>query len=158
MVGSPQVTLATSVGVFAAFLASVWLVMHLVTWVDAGLPRNSLPREHLATRRDDGASTLQSDDFRVAASAEALAHVRAAGGMVFVWPHTTRSCRLCLTMLRASCEPPPGALEFRRVDAGAFLAFIHPAIRRLPNELEIEVCGRRHRRLAVYWDGLAYVA
>lgn len=157
MVGTLQVTLATSIAVFGALVGSFWLLMHLVAWADARLPWKSLPEEHLATRRGDGESPIQGGDIRVAVSAETLAHIRSAGGMVFVWPHSTRSCRLCLTLIRASCDPPPRALEFRRLDAGAFLLFLHPAIRRLPGELEIEVRGRRHRRIAVYWDGLAYV-
>ncbi|MDP9300668.1 MAG: hypothetical protein M3P43_07215, partial [Actinomycetota bacterium] len=103
-------------------------------------------------------SPAPGNDVQVTASAETVTYIRSAGRMVFVWPHSSRSCHLCLTMLRASCDPPPRVLEFRRIDAGAFLVFLHPAIRGLPRELELEVRGRRHRRIDVYWDGLAYVA
>jgi len=74
-----------------------------------------------------------------------------------VWPAERRSARLTLAFLKASVDPPARALEFRRVEAGGFLLFVHPALTTLPDELLIVLRGRRHPRLEAYGDGLAYL-
>lgn len=101
--------------------------------------------------------TSGDDTLNIATSDDALARIRVSGEMLFVWPVRSRGPRLTLTLLEAVCDPPPGALEYRRVDAGDFLLFLHPAIRRLPRELTIEMHGLFHPHVAVYWEGLAYV-
>ena len=156
MIGASLVRLATSLAVFAALLGSLWLVVRFVA--RAAARPTDIALEEDPDIRSGGRARVLGNEVRVAASAETITYIRSAGGMVFVWPHSTWSCHLHLTVLRASCDPPPRALEFQRLDAGAFLVFLHPAIRELPRELEIEVRGRRHRRIAVYWNGLAYVA
>ena len=95
--------------------------------------------------------------MRIVASEDARQFVRQAGGMLFVWPRRSRANRLALTTLETSCEPPPGALDFRRFEAGGFLAFLHPSMRTLPRRLELQVRGRRRRHVAAYWNGIAYV-
>ena len=95
--------------------------------------------------------------IRIVASEEARQFVRQAGGLVFVWPRRSVANRLALTTLETSCEPPRDALDFRRFEAGGFLAFLHPSIQRLPRHLELQVRGWRRRRVAAYWNGLAYV-
>lgn len=99
----------------------------------------------------------EHDAVRVVTTEEAARFIERAGGMLFVWPTFSRSFRLTLTVLHASCDPPPRALEFRRVDAGDFLLFVHPAIRSLPHVLQVALRGRRHPRVEAYWNGLAYV-
>ena len=74
-----------------------------------------------------------------------------------MWPAERRSARLTLAFLTASVDPPARALEFRRVDAGGFPLFVHPALTTLPDELLIVLRGRRHPRLEAYWAGLAYL-
>jgi hypothetical protein len=93
----------------------------------------------------------------VEATPGAVAFVREHGGQLFVWPTAHRSFRLTLTLLDASTEPPDRVLEYRRIDTGDFLLFLHPAIRRLPGLLQIELRGHRHDRVEAYWEGLAYV-
>ena len=70
--------------------------------------------------------------MRVTAAAEAAEFIRAGGGQLFVWPAEHRSARLTLAVLEASVDPPPRALDFRRVEAGGFLLFVHPALTTLP--------------------------
>src|SRR5215831_10417458 len=94
---------------------------------------------------------------RVTATAEAADFIRARGGQLFVWPAEHRSAGLALAVLEASVDPPPRALEFRRVEAGDFLLFVHPALKTLPEELLVVLRGRRHPRIEAYWDGLAYI-
>ena len=95
--------------------------------------------------------------MRVTATADAAEFIRAHGGQLFVWPTEHRSARLTLAVLDASVDPPAMALDFRRVEAGEFLLFMHPAIKTLPRELVVALRGHRHPHIEVYWDGLAYI-
>jgi hypothetical protein len=95
--------------------------------------------------------------MRVTATAEAAEFIGAHGGQLFVWPAEHRSARLALAVLEASVDPPPRALDFRRVDAGGFLLFLHPALTTFPEELLVVLRGRRHPRVEAFWDGLAYI-
>jgi hypothetical protein len=95
--------------------------------------------------------------MRVTATADAAEFICAHGGQLFVWPTEHRSARLTLALLEASVDPPPRALDFRRVEAGDFLLLLHPALKTLPEELHVALRGRRHPHIGAYWDGLAYV-
>ncbi len=95
--------------------------------------------------------------MQVVASPEAVELIRRSGGLLFVWATTHRSFRLSLTLLEASTDPPARALDFARVEAEGFLLFLHPAIRRLPGKLHVELRGGRRPHVEVFWDGLAYV-
>jgi len=95
--------------------------------------------------------------MRVTASADAAEFIRAQGGQLFVWPAEHRSARLTLAFLKASVDPPPQALDFRRVEARGFLLFLDPALQTLPEELLVVLRGRRHPHIEAYWDGLAYI-
>ena len=53
--------------------------------------------------------------------------------------------------------PSPRALDFRRVEAGDFLLFLALALKTLPEELLVVLCGRRHPHIEAYWDGRAYI-
>ena len=74
-----------------------------------------------------------------------------------MWPAEHRSARLTLAFLKASVDPPPQALDFRRVEARGFLLFLDPALQTLPEELLVVLRGRRHPHIEAYWDGLAYI-
>jgi hypothetical protein len=95
--------------------------------------------------------------MRVTVTAEAAQFIRTRGGQLFVWPTEHRSARLTLAVLQASVDPPPRTLDFRRVEAGDFLLFLHPALQRLPDELLVVLRSRRHPHIEAYWDGLAYI-
>ena len=95
--------------------------------------------------------------MRVTASADAAEFIRAHGGQLFVWPAEHRSARLTLAFLKASVDPPPQALDIRRVEARGFLLFMDPALQTLPEELLVVLRGRRHPHIEAYWDGLAYI-
>ena len=95
--------------------------------------------------------------MRVTASADAAEFIRAHGGQLFVWPAEHRSAWLTLAFLKASVDPPPQALDFRRVEARGFLLFMDPALQTLPEELLVVLRGRRHPHIEAYWDGLAYI-
>jgi hypothetical protein len=95
--------------------------------------------------------------MRVTAAADAAEFIGAHGGQLFVWPAEHRSARLALAFLQASVDPPARALDFRRVEAGDFLLFVHPALQTLPEELLVVLRGRRRPHIEAYWDGLAYI-
>ena len=95
--------------------------------------------------------------MRVTVTADAAEFIRTRGGQLCVWPAEHRSARLTLAVLEASVDPPPRALDFRRVEAGDLLLFLHPALTTLPEELLVVLRGRRHPHIEAYWDGLAYI-
>ena len=103
--------------------------------------------------------------MRVVATSEARAFVEDRGGRLFVWPDQHRCCRVSLTFLKTSTEPPLealdyalefGALDYARIDADGFSVFLDPAIGSLPEELELQLRGRRRPHVEAYWDGCAY--
>jgi hypothetical protein len=93
--------------------------------------------------------------MRVTATADAAEFIGTHGGQLCVWPTEHRSARLALAFLEASVDLQ--ALDFRRVEAGDFLLFLHPALKTLPEELLVVLRGRRHPHIEAYWDGLAYI-
>lgn len=91
--------------------------------------------------------------MRILATAEARTLIQAQGGLLFVWvAGATRAVRV----LRTSTEPPPDALDWRRVETKDFLVFLPPWMR-LPRELHLEARGRVRRRVDAFWNGCAYV-
>jgi hypothetical protein len=94
--------------------------------------------------------------MRLVAPPDALTFVRANGGRLFVWTESTRCCSGLTTRLKASTEPDPGR-EFRSVPSDQLDVFFPERLARLPQELHLELKGRRRRRLEAYWDGCAWV-
>jgi len=94
--------------------------------------------------------------MRVVVTSEARAFVEDRGGQLFVWPDQHRCCRVSLTFLKTSTEPPLEALDYARIDADGFSVFLDPAIGSLPEELELQLRGRRRPHVEAYWDGCAY--
>jgi hypothetical protein len=80
--------------------------------------------------------------------------VRAQGGRLFVWPSNGRCCGRGLARLETASSPKAG-IEFDRVPVEGFE--LHVArMGRVPDELQLDVHGRR-RRVAAYWDGCAWI-
>ena len=94
--------------------------------------------------------------MEVVASSEARKLVQEQGGRLFVSTKQRRCCRPT-TYLNASTEAPERR-DFRRVEAADLELFIAAGVRTLPEVLEIEVRGRRRRRIEGYWNGCAFVA
>ena len=93
----------------------------------------------------------------VASSGEAE-YVQVHGGLLFVRRRIHgQYSRVPLEVLEASTEPPPDALDYRRVQADRFLLFLDPSLRQLPRELHLAVRGWSRRRVRAYWDGCAFV-
>ena len=76
--------------------------------------------------------------------------------MLFVRAKRFGSALCGVTLLEATTEPPPDALEWRRIETRGFLVFV-PRAMRLPRKLELRVRGRIRQRIDALWNGCAYV-
>jgi hypothetical protein len=93
--------------------------------------------------------------MRIVASSEAVRQVQDEGGKLFVWTRSGRCCGGRVTYLEAATEAPER--EFRAVGGDGFDVYLDANLGRMPEELHVEVHGRRRPRLAAYWNGCAYV-
>ena len=133
--------------VFGVLVVSTWAIVRLVSWLDARIEVKHFisELESWETGTTKPASLTQTESVRVTASDDAREVIRNSGGMLFVWP-----IGFTIRTLKASCDPPRRALEFRRLTAGGFLLFLHPALRRLPKQLnhrDAWAPSPSHRRL-----------
>jgi hypothetical protein len=95
--------------------------------------------------------------MRIRATDEAAAAVRELGGRLYVWTSAHRCCTGPLVYLETGAEPPKGAARpFRTFDAGGFEVLFDAGARRPPDELVLELRGRR-RKVVAFWDDLAWV-
>jgi len=92
---------------------------------------------------------------RVIASPQVVHRVQSEGGKLFVWARSTRCCSGTLMFLEAATKAPEG--EFRAVGGDGFEVLLDTRLARTPDELHVELHGRRRPRLAAYWNGCAYV-
>ncbi len=94
--------------------------------------------------------------MRVEATDEAVEFIKGRGGRLWVWPR--HPVRPGLVTLDTATEPPGGDLRFERVshDAG-FNLFLDARGWGEPEFLDIDLRGWRRRRVAAFWNGLAYV-
>ena len=83
--------------------------------------------------------------------------VRERGGRLYVWTSMHGCCTGKLTLLEAATERPRGAEQrFREIDAGGFELLLDMGKRRLPEELVLELRGRR-KKVAAFWNDQAWV-
>ena len=95
--------------------------------------------------------------MKIAATDEVRELARQRGGSLYVWTSAHRCCSGPLTLLEAGTQKPPGAeRRFREFDAGGFELLLDMGGRRLPEELVLELRGRR-RKLAAFWNDQAWV-
>jgi hypothetical protein len=95
--------------------------------------------------------------MKIRATDEVAAAVRERGGRLYVWTDAHRCCTGPLVMLETGGEPPPGPERpFRAFDAGGYEVLLDAGSRRLPEELVLELRGRR-RTVAAFWNGQAWV-
>jgi hypothetical protein len=93
--------------------------------------------------------------MRIETTPEVRSFVRERGGLLFVRVKRYMALRGMAT-LEVTTEPPPDALEWRRIETRGFVLFV-PRAMRLPRTLELELRGRITRRIHAYWNGCAYV-
>jgi hypothetical protein len=95
--------------------------------------------------------------MRITATEEVRELARVRGGRLYVWTSAHRCCSGSLTLLEAATERPPGAeRRFREFEAGGIELLLDMGGQRLPEELVLELRGRR-RKLAAFWNDQAWV-
>jgi hypothetical protein len=83
--------------------------------------------------------------------------VREQGGRLYVWTSVHGCCTGKLTLLEAGTERPPGAeRRFRGIDAAAFHWMLDLGAPPAPEELVLELRGRR-KKIAGFWNDQAWV-
>jgi hypothetical protein len=83
--------------------------------------------------------------------------VRERGGRLYVWTSSHRCCTGPLTLLEAATERPPGERPgFRTIDAGGFAVLLDMGGHRLPDELVLELRGKR-KKVVAFWNDQAWV-
>ena len=95
--------------------------------------------------------------MRIRATDEVAAAVRERGGRLYVWTSAHHCCSGLLVLLETGSEPPKGAERpFRAHDAGGYEVLLDMGGRRLPDELVLELRGRR-RSVVAFWNDQAWV-
>jgi hypothetical protein len=95
--------------------------------------------------------------MRIRATDDVAAAVRERGGRLYVWTSAHRCCSGPLVYLEAAAEPPKGeARPFRAYDAGGYEVLLDMGGERLPDELVLELRGRR-RKVVAFWNDQAWV-
>ncbi|MCX6373904.1 MAG: hypothetical protein NTX16_12675 [Actinobacteria bacterium] len=95
--------------------------------------------------------------MKITAAEEVEERVRAQGGRLYVWTISHRCCSGPLTLLETGAEKPPGAgRRFREIDAGGFELCLDMGGQRLPEQLVLELRGRR-KKIAAFWNDRAWV-
>ena len=95
--------------------------------------------------------------MRIRAAEDVAAAVRERGGRLYVWASAHRCCSGPLVYLEAGAEPPKGRERpFRAYDAGGYEVLLDMDGQRLPDELVLELRGRR-RKVVAFWNDQAWV-
>jgi hypothetical protein len=94
--------------------------------------------------------------MEVRSTSEVTALVRERGGRLFVWPDRQRCCQGA-TYLATASDPPRGR-AFRPVGGsdGSEIWF-DPGGLEPPDVLQLDVRGRRRKRVEAYWNGCVFV-
>jgi hypothetical protein len=95
--------------------------------------------------------------MRIRATDEVAAAVRERGGRLYVWTSSHRCCTGPLVLLETGLAPPKGEpRRFLPFTAAGFEVLLDPGARRPPDELVLELRGRR-RKVVAFWDDRAWV-
>ena len=95
--------------------------------------------------------------MKIRATDEAAAAVRERGGRLYVWTSAHRCCTGPLVFLETGAEPPKdGARRFTTYGSDGFDVLLDMGGQRLPDELVLELRGRR-RKVVAFWNDQAWV-
>jgi len=93
---------------------------------------------------------------RIVASPDARSLVADRGSAFYVELRTPKCCNRSLTLLEVSTEPPADLDDFQRFEGEGVIVMMKTAGHRLPDELSIELVGKRKPKLRGYWDGCSF--
>lgn len=91
--------------------------------------------------------------MRLVATAEALDHVAANGGAVYLWAKESRCCGKRTSVLEVSTEP--GMRVFEQIQSEEHLEIWATKGLVAPSELHLDVS--RRGALRAFWDGQAWI-
>ncbi len=95
--------------------------------------------------------------MRVATTEEFDSFVAIRGGVAYVDLATHGCCSGGLRVVEVTMSPPRGAAAYRTFTAGRIRVAVGPSVGRGPDELALEMTGRRRRSPRGTWDGCAFV-
>jgi hypothetical protein len=94
--------------------------------------------------------------MRLIATPEAIEHIRAHGGALFIWAVTMAYGYERVFALEASTESPGPERTFHRIRSHGVDLLLDTDGRDLPDELHLQMRGRRRRRIRAYWNGNSF--
>ena len=95
--------------------------------------------------------------MQILASDEVRSLVRERGGSLYVWTTSHRCCSGGLTLLDAATTRPSGWRQRSGpIDAGGFDLYLEAGVHGVPEDLVLEVGGRR-KRIKAFWNGCAFI-
>jgi len=96
--------------------------------------------------------------MRVIADPRVSAFVSDHGGRLFVRTDRRRCCSGGMTYLAAALEPEAARSHYRRIEVDGFELWFAHGRTRSPDELHLEIRGRRHPHVEAYWNGCLFAA
>ena len=93
--------------------------------------------------------------MRIVADALVGEHVRDLGGTLYVWTDRHRCCGGAITFLKTGDSPPEGR-SFARYEGDGYAVCFDAGAQAPPEELNLELRGRRSPQVEAYWDGCVY--
>lgn len=95
--------------------------------------------------------------MRVEVSPEAVGHILAAGGSLWVWAaYPKLCCSGTPAYMHASTTGPRSDLPFRRLPHPDLAIWFRAPGGREPTVLEVGMRGRRDPKVEAYWDGCRF--
>lgn len=94
--------------------------------------------------------------MRILATPEAVEHIRARGGQVFVWTVSMAYGYQPVFSLEASTDSPGTTHRFARFEVGDIAVLLDTEGRELPESVHLDIKGRFRRSLRAYWNGHSF--
>ncbi|HEX6400013.1 MAG TPA: hypothetical protein VF108_06030 [Actinomycetota bacterium] len=94
--------------------------------------------------------------MRIVATPEAVEHVRAGGGELYVWAVTMEYGYHPVFVLEASFEAPGPAGDFHRFEGEGIVLLFDPGPRELPESVHLDMSGRVRKRIRASWNGHSF--
>jgi hypothetical protein len=93
---------------------------------------------------------------RIEATREAIEHVRARGGVLYVWTVPMEYGYHPVFVLEASTEAPGPAGDFRRLEGEGIVLLLDCGGRDLPESMQLDVSGVLRKRIRASWNGHSF--
>jgi hypothetical protein len=95
---------------------------------------------------------------RIVASPEAVAFVRARGGVLYVWAISMEYGYHPVFVLEASLDSPGADRTFQRFEGEGIELLFDPGARELPDSVHLDLTGVLRKRVRATWNGHSFVS